>query len=293
MADLALRDKGAVPAREINVKGELSQYRRITDRDMYTVQGRRTPSARLVREWATLNDLHCEIAEAGKDKEKAWCRVRGWQGDKDAPKKVREAYVCHVFSHLLAKAVIDAISNGITVPSGESYPSGAPRMKKAYIAEGDYEVGVDGWPVIKNPVIQFQVMKNHLNKIEFSERDALTKAERAVFLKLLDSTWHEDEVSSQEPEEQPSPRKDQKLDLEGMRGEIWNSLLLLCNGNTSAAYQKLAVLSEVTDPATKKTLFPSVSRVSDVAHKEHAEEIMARVLEALRQEGKGEDLLSE
>lgn len=289
MADLALRDKRDVatgkPQEEkpIDVRGELTKYQQLTTREWYSVGGgRRAPSARLVQYWANLNDLQSEIVEIGKDEKRAWCRVRGWRGEKASAHDFREAYVCHVFSQMLAESVLDALANGLFMPSGDYYPSGAPRMEKRYLDEDDYTIGEEGWPVVTNRAIQLQVMRNHLAKIKFAERDALSKAERVVYLKLLNSPWGdkaedgegEGDKSSRGSEETQTTRHGAS-NLGSLKQQIWSGLMTLSGGNEFAPILKS--ISAVTDPQSGKIIFPEVINIESIANFEHAEEILARV----------------
>lgn len=292
MADLALRDKRDIaignPQEEklIDVKGELTKYHRLTSKEMYPVGGgRKAPSARLAQYWANMRDLHSEPVhgEVGKDKWKAWAMVRGWQGKREeaeATSSFRYAYVCHVFSELLAESVLDAIANGLQMPSGDYYPSGAPRIEKRYLDDGDYEIGDGGWPIITNKAIQLQVMRNHLAKIKFAERDALTKAERAVYLKLLNSPWQEKPGDGEE-ESRSTPDSDKKTDLGSLKQHIWSALMSLSGGKEFGPILKS--VSIISDPQSGKIIFPEVNSIESITSLEHAEEIMARIEAKLAQ----------
>lgn len=283
--DRKLVVKGKDDIITLDPKRELDQYQRITKRDVYyAVGGKDVPSARLARIWADENGLVNQIVDAGKNKENAWCRMKGWR--KDDPSVIREAFVCLVFEHMLVKAVYDAIANGLSMPSGELWPNGAPRMRKVNLVEGiDWEVGPDGWPIIINPGMQFQVMRNHLQRIGSAERIATTQAERAVFLKLLGYEWHHEqpEGPGKAPvdrggEEEDDEWEEEKEDIIQLRNAIWGSLLTLCDGSAQKAFEKLYLLSEVTGQ------FTPIHKPTEITEIEHAKEILARVKLALKQD---------
>lgn len=272
----------------VDLQEELKRYKQITSRDFYSpARGVREPSARVVREWAKQHNLSCEVVEWGKDKDKAWCKVRGWKGSKENPEAVREAVVAHVFEHMLIEAVIDAIHNGIKIPTGGLDKYGRPEMEKVYLRpEKDWTVDQEkGWPVITNHKVQLQIFKNHLEKIKFAERDARTKAERIVFLELLglpselqrveSEEAGEDTEYDEESQQRPGEQAELPDELTELRRQIWQALLKLSGGSSQKAYAELRSISQVTGE------HEGVTNLADISSVDHARTILSRIKDLL------------
>ena len=266
----------APPEEPINPKAELNRYQQLTTRDTYEVAGRggskrREPAARLVRRWAQMKGIKSRIIDIGKDKERAWARVAAWTGDEKNPTQYGERAVFHVFDMMMIEAIFDAMKDGMYMPTGESYESGAPKMGRQFLAEEDVEMTESGWPRIVNPIFQLQLMKNHLQKIKFAERDALGKAERAAFLLVLNYETGGEEGATESKGDQP-------MTLNQYRQEIRKGLMHLCDTDEAKCMEKLAELSLVEGK------YPKVQKLGDIASIEHAEEILARVDALLEKE---------
>lgn len=275
--------RGAPPSRRdtpppepIDPGKALEEHFSFTDKDLYSVgQGKKQPSARLVREWARRAGLSAEILEWGKDAEKAWAKVRAWKGPKDAPEAEESAVVCHLYKDLFLASVFEALSNGLFVQSGQFYESGKPILRRHM---PKWEMGEDGWPVLTESFAQGQLLKNFFERKRFAERDALTKAERIAFLKLLgkDPEEHEDDedVGDKEKGQKAAaepPPKPQTLPELGKA--IFTALMTLCDQDRGKAEEELRRVSEVKGEFP----FPAVSRLSEIKHLDHAREILSRV----------------
>lgn len=273
--DVAYRGYDQGPPQVVNPERELDQHYTFTDRDFYTVSGgKRVPSARIVAEWARQQELSSEIIEYGKDKERAWAKVRAWAGPRDNPTRSCEKVVVHIFSQLLSAAVFEAIANGMMAPTGQTYESGKPRLAHVY---PDWEIGPDNAPVLLDRTHQFQLLKNLLEKTRFAERDAVGKAERAAFLELLGK---DDDVGDDAPT--PAVRTPEPKTLEDFRKAISSILKKQAGGDITKAAAALFLISDVAGEhkAVRSTL--------DITKIDHAEEIYRR-LQASEMAGKMAD----
>jgi len=179
--------------------------------NFYVMNGKRVPSARVIKTIAKMvPDLSVKIVECGKDDKKAWCRVKAWRGDEQHPIIMREAEVIHVFEHILRESIFDAIENGITVPTGKMVQRYNKSVKEVEKVIPAYDVGEGGWPVLTNINVQMQLMRNHLKKITFAERDAHTKATIRAMKDIIDFEGRGDPVDhgdGSEMTEQPETNK--------------------------------------------------------------------------------------
>ena len=240
----------------------------VGDKDFYSVGGGKTaPSSHLVREMAKLEDppIKWELLDFGKNKKGAWAKIHAWKGDKDNPIVELEDGIHHDFELMLIESFFDVIANGIRLPAGNG-------MEKYYLTDNDWEIGTDGFPVILNRDVQFQILKNNFSHIKFAERDAITKCERRVLLKLM-GKYHDEK---REEEESPLPepmaqREEQEPNtLEETQDAIRVVLLRIAGGNGAKAQELLGEISQVDEK------WLAVRKPAEIFDINHAREILAR-----------------
>ena len=189
---------------EVSLADTQRQIGSVTQKDFYDIGGgEKRPGAKVARLLADRNGISTEILEYGKDNEKAWAKVRASNGKRSMEKAVVQLYV-----HIKQKMVLDAMSNGM-------YVQGMGKVNP------EVEMGPDGFPFMKNPRQQLQLMKNFLAKISILERDTAGKAERNAILALLgkgdDSTDEHEDVEEDEGEtptqEAAKPKEKTPLEL--------------------------------------------------------------------------------
>ena len=282
---LALRPKAEDDKSSLVREYEATQQ--FTERDFYSVQGKRRPSARLTIEIAKYDKrISTEILEIGKDKEKAWCKVRAWIAE-DESRIYRDAAVIHYYEHLLLDAVFDAITNGINVPTGETeYRFGKERAVTEKI-QPTYEISADGWPVITDITVQLQLMKNHLQKITFAERDAHTKAEIRALTRVLgmkedgegdDSEFspeNESPVITKQQSPQPQPQAQKKEPPKKADGppETLGDIFTAIRGH----FKLCASLDNTFDPSVFLRDVGKVQYLGDMKDMDAARELLARI----------------
>lgn len=237
-----------------------------TSGDMYSVNKKERPGARVARALALEYRIATEIMEYGKDSEKAWCKVRGWL--LDDPLMTHQSIVVDRYEDLLRQAVFDCIDNGMYVPTGQRNENGR-LITKFKVPE--FEIGPDGFPMFKDKYTQFQLMRNHLNKIKFAERSTMGKAERNVILKLLGK---EDDGTTEtpekiEPETKPTPEQNE---LAACRIRIVALLLRVHDGKKDLAKESFATVakslnidaalpSELTNLNDAKRIFEAIRKL--------------------------------
>lgn len=228
------------PAQPLDLDQIKREVGTATTDDTYSVQGKRgLPGAKIARLLAIKEGISTKIVEFGKNKEKAWCKVRAWKGPEDNPTIQTEDVVIHHFEHLLQQAVFDAISNGMSLPDG-SRDDGGKLIKKKGVP--DWEIGENGVPFLTNKWAQYELMVNHLQRVKFAERDASEKAMRNAIFDLISA----ENPQRQEPDKsksgvqlqkglegKPEPKKQpqpQDGELNRIRQEIY-SVLMAASGN--------------------------------------------------------------
>lgn len=219
MGELVTRPRAeypANPASSVNLEKEKAQFLQTTNKDFYFVTGgKRVPSAKVIREWVKNQGIHIEIIDYGKDKEHAWAHVRGYR--KEDPLVTREAVVIFVFADELVRMTFDAIDNGLQVGKNKVMPA--------------FDIGEEGWPILRNQEHQFQLLRNYLRKRQFSEREAVTKAESIVFLKLMGI----DNPDHDEPEQEEDHTEQQEL--QQLQSAIRAKLIQLHDGEKQKAIE--------------------------------------------------------
>lgn len=286
--------KGQVPARQYQEPEPIDPQKakhdllRFTTRDIYTVGGKKAPTVRIIRQWARDAGISTEVIEYGKNKDSAWAKVRGWKGTKENPERTAESVVVHVFSHLLVSMTFDAIANGIKVYTGKMKTSRQgndyPEQILYQPTPEEVEIGEDGWPRIKNNKVQFQLLKNHLDKIKFAERDAVGKAEGGVILKLLDIEDPEDgKLDAGKDQSEAGEQKDRGEDslvdeenaetLEELAPIIMDKLVKYAGDKSGAG----EIFADISDCDGK---FKKVTRLADMTI-EQAHEVNAVITQML------------
>lgn len=260
------------------------------EKDFYKAGTQQVPSARVVREWALAQgDIFTELVSFGKDQDHAWAHVRGWRGPKETPYQVADMPIVVWFAHELTKSVFDAMANGLWL-------TGEPR--KYFLQREDWEIGSNGWPVVTDSAVQLQLLRNHLAKISVAERMAVTKAERAVQLKLMHRTEllgpdddEDDQPSESVPpppqppkpasrsEEAPKPPETQQATFDALRLQCRDILRELCNGNKEVGEQ---MLLDVTGELPGD--YPAVRLISEITSIHHARAVLVR-LKSLQEAG--------
>ena len=177
---------------------------------------------------------------------------------------------------MLIESFFDVIANGIQLPTGEMYNdkfgNARQKMEKYRLTDMDWEIGTDGFPVILNRDVQFQILKNNFSHIKFAERDAITKCERRVLLKLM-GKYHDEK---REEEESPLPepmaqREEQEPNtLEETQDAIRVVLLRIAGGNGAKAQELLGEISQVDEK------WLAVRKPAEIFDINHAREILAR-----------------
>jgi hypothetical protein len=172
---------------QFNPSELLKQETEITDRDFYQVydprlrRRKKVPSARVYNNWAKEAGIKTKIVDAGCDSEKAWAHVKGWIGEEANPVLQREARVTILWKIEFESLVWDAI---------------ADKEKKK-----PYTVGLDGYPILKNPADHLALIRQLSRIKRFGERTAVTKAEAIVEKKLLGVEYREPEEIRHEKRE--------------------------------------------------------------------------------------------
>ena len=240
----------------------------VGDKDFYSVGGGKTaPSSHLVREMAKLEDppIKWELLDFGKNKRGAWAKIHAWKGDKDNPIVELEDGIHHDFELMLIESFFDVIANGIRLPAGNG-------MEKYYLTDNDWEIGTDGFPVILNRDVQFQILKNNFSHIKFAERDAITKCERRVLLKLM-GKYHDEKREEEEPSQpEPSAHREEREpgSLEETQDAIRTVLLRVAGGNGAKAQDLLGEISQVDEK------WLAVRKPAELFDINHAREVLAR-----------------
>lgn len=239
-----------------------------TTDDMYSVNKKSRPGARIARALALESNISHKIIAYGKDDKQAFCHVRGWIGPEENPIMQVEQIVIERYDDLLRQAVFDAIDNGMYIPTGRRDNYGRLETRKG---TPDWDMGPDGFPILKDKMAQFQLMKNHLNKIKFAERSVKGKAERNCIFTLLGK---DDEGRNDEPEEieEPSVTKStpEHDDLEGFRNRIRALLLKAYEGNKDTARE--------TFGAVCKTLGMDATAPADLTKVEDAKRVLEYIM---------------
>lgn len=246
-----------------------------TSEDMYRVNNKSRPGARIARALALESNISTKIVAFGKDKEQAFCHVRGWLGPEDAPIMQVESIVIERYDDLLRQAVFDAIDNGMYIPTGRRDQNGRLETKKAI---PEFEFGPDGFPVLKDKFAQFQLMKNHLGKIKFAERSTMGKAERNVILKLLGKD--DDGSGGEESDRQTSTTNAQKSpqddEMTAYRNRII-ALLLKVHDNDKA-------LAKATFLTVARSLNVAANLPSELKEIDDAKMIYEEILKNMKSE---------
>lgn len=272
------------PSEAVDVAKEKENFLTISQKEaFYSVSNKQAPTARIVREWAKAEGINYKVLEYGKDENKAWAKVAAWKGDFNNPEAYAEEPIVHVFSHLLVEATFDAIANGLKVPTGRvlknNWGKSYLETKDYFLTKDDWEIGAEThWPKITNPLVQFQLLRNHLGKIKTIERDAVTKAERRAEYKILTKIGRikEDEQPEVEGEkEEPTDIPGEPETLEDTLSLIRTGLLKLADDSREEAQKKL------TEIAAKINPHVPISRLNEITTMEQAEEILSRVRQAL------------
>ena len=269
--------KGQVPQQrqEADLKRARDSLMAISEKDVYWVAGRKAPSAHLVREMAKLEEvpIKYQIVKVWKTKEECGCILRGWKGPEENPIIEISDSVVHNFQLLLLESVLDAIANGLKMGKQDYF-----------LDDRDWEISADGWPVITNRDVQLQILRNHLGKAKFAERDAVTKCERRILMKLMGKyeDWDNDEeqTEGQTPPVQQSEREPQTL--EEYRQAIRTIILAMTDNDKMKAQQLLMELSQVEN-------YEPVMLVTNINNLDYAREILARVRQKEIDMKKGEE----
>ena len=256
--------RGQVPQQrqEADLKRARDSLLAVSEKDTYWVAGRKAPSAHLVREMAKLEEvpIKYQIVKVWKTKEECGCILRGWKGPEENPIIEISDSVVHNFQLLLLETILDAIANGLKMGKQDYF-----------LDDRDWEISADGFPVITNRDVQLQILRNHLGKAKFAERDAVTKCERRILMKLMGKyeDWGEDEESLKDrfPLLERTEREPQTL--EEHRQAIRTIILSLVNNDAEKAQQLLMELSKVEGHIP-------VMKVTTIDNLEHAREILAR-----------------
>ena len=246
-----------------------------TSEDMYTVNKKRRPGARIARALALESSINTKIIVFGKDKEQAFCHVRGWLGPEDAPIMQAESIVIERYDDLLRQAVFDAIDNGMFIPTGRRDHNGRLETKKGI---PDFEFGPDGFPVLKERFAQFQLMKNHLGKIKFAERSTMGKAERNVILKLLgkEDDGNTGEESDKSTVSSNAPKSAQNDEMAAYRNRIIALLLKIHEGDKA--------LAKATFLTVAKSLNIAANLPSELKSIEDAKMVYDDIMETMKPE---------
>ena len=116
----------------VRVGDARKQIGALTTKDFYSVEGRKNlPGVKVARVMAIEEGISTEIIEWGKDDQKTWSKVRAWKGPKENPSISTEKIVIQLYSHLLKKAVFDAIDNGLWIVTGKE-PNGRPIRRRIF-----------------------------------------------------------------------------------------------------------------------------------------------------------------
>ena len=243
-----------------NFHEELKKTQQITDKDFYFAGGKKAPSARIWSAVGYEEGVNTKVVECYKDEEKAQATVRGWKGSEDNPDVVVERTVIHVFKILLFEAIMDAIDNGIKIKGQTIKPS--------------FDFDQEGKPYLTDNEAQLQLMRNHLQKMKFAERDAITKARSSVIKELTGK----DQRGSTNSEKEPQTQDEFLATL----GAECRTCLDLSLGATPE--------SLLVSLCGEAGISPPIKRISELKTKEEAQELLSRVRQriiSLRSEMEG------
>lgn len=285
MADRSLTTvpKPQVPAQQVQAEQFIKRTRdalvSVTPKDMYSVGGGKTaPNAHMVDAMAALEEIpiKVEILKVWKTKEDCGIIMRGWKGDKDNPIIEMSDSVVHNFPALFIESVFDALANGIKIPTGrilERYGRKYPETEDYSLTNLDWELGADGWPVVTNMTVQLQLLRNHLKKMSFAERDCVTKCRRRILLKLMgkyDTTKEEGQNEEVEAVREEKTDEIEPKTLNDYKSKIYDTILMLAQNDKVEAGHILMEISKVEG-------FMPVQQVASIDNLDHAAEILARV----------------